>query len=122
MHRLISLSLASFLIIATATPSAARMASIQTTAPLRDHEEQSVKSAVKEAVKSALTGAMAMGLPWVQIRRAVVLEDAVAVQILATDTDPEAATEQQAPEPDKGSPDGSDASGDNTDQSPQAEF
>jgi hypothetical protein len=119
MHRLISLSLASLLVIATATPSAARMASIQTTAPLQDHEEQSVKSAVKEAVKSAVTGAMAMGLPWVQIRRAVVLEDAVAVQILATDTDPEAATEQQAPDLDKESPDGP---GSNIDQSPQADF
>ena len=100
MRWLISLSLASMLMIAIASPSAAKMASIQTTAPLRDHEEQSVKSAVREAVRSALEGAIAMGLPWVRLSRAIVLEDAVAVQILATDTDPEAGTTEGVPEPD----------------------
>jgi len=39
-----------------------------------------------------------MGLPWVQIRHAVVLEDAVAVQVLATDQKPNG----EAPEPDPG--------------------
>lgn len=115
MRRFISLSLLSMLIIATASPSEAKMATIQTTAPLRDHGEQAVKSAVQEALKSAVIGAVAMGFPWVQFSRATVLEDAVAVQILATDTDPEAGTGEEAPGPDNESADG-------IDDSPQTEF
>ncbi len=115
MRRFLSISLASMLILATASPSAARTATIQTTAPLRDHEEQSVKGAIQEAVHSAVTGALAMGLRWVQVRRAIVLEDAVAVQILATDTEPKAGTGDEAP-----APDGEQAPG--VDDSSQTEF
>jgi hypothetical protein len=100
MRRLISLCLASVLVIATALPVAAKMATIQTIAPLRDHEEQSVKNALREAVRSAVTSALAMGLPWVRLRRAVVLQDAVAVQVLATDTDPKGETGGEVPTPD----------------------
>jgi hypothetical protein len=91
------LFLACVLMITTAAPSAAKMATIQTTAPLRDHGEQTVKRAIQDAVESAVTGAIAMGLPWVQLGRAIVLEDAVAVQILATDTNPDARTGEEAP-------------------------
>lgn len=87
-------------VLATASPSAATVATIATTAPLQDHEEQSVNAALQTALKAAVTGAMAMGLPWVQMSHALVLEDAVAVQILATDTDPDAGTGQDERGPD----------------------
>ncbi len=87
-------------ILATASPSAATVATIATTAPLQDHEEQSVNAALQTALKAAVTGAMAMGLRWVRMSHALVLEDAVAVQIVATDTDPDAGTGQ-----DQGGPD-----------------
>ena len=52
---------------------------------------------------AAVVGARAMGLAWIQISRAFVLDDAVAVQILATDEDPGPNTEDEAPAPDRGS-------------------
>jgi anti-sigma regulatory factor (Ser/Thr protein kinase) len=88
------------LVAATASPAAAKVAAIQTTAPLQDHAEQSVKTAILEAVQAAVTGAMAMGLPWVQINKALVLENAVAVQIVATDTGPDQGAGEEAPGPD----------------------
>jgi hypothetical protein len=108
MRRLTSLCLASALVIAVALPVAAKMAAIETTAPLRDHEEQSVKTALREAVRSAVTGALAMGLPWVQLRRVVVLDNAVTVQVLATDTDPKGETGDEVPAPDGEVPPGVD--------------
>ena len=82
-----------------AAPSDATVATIATTTPLEDHQEQSVNAALLAAVQTAVAGAAAMGLPWVQISRALVLDDAVAVQILATDEDPELDTGEDAPDP-----------------------
>ena len=90
------------LVLLAASPSLARVATIQTTAPLQDHAEPSVKAAFKEAVDAAVKGAMAMGLQWVQISKAFVLEDAVAIQILATDTDPQAGKETPDSDADPG--------------------
>ncbi len=103
------------LVLATASPSAATVATIATTAPLQDHEEQTVNAALQTALKAAVTGAMAMGLPWVRMGRALVLEDAVAVQILATDTDPDAVTGQDERGPDA-------EPGPGADETPQAEL
>ena len=86
MRRFSWLGLAVLLIVAPASPSAATVATIATTAPLEDHRDQSVNAAFRAALKAAVAGATAMGLPWVRISHALVLEDAVAVQILATDT------------------------------------
>jgi hypothetical protein len=91
------------LILGVAWPADSSVARIETTAPLRSHAEESVQAALKEAVDAAVKGAVAMGLPWVHLNRAVVLADAVAVQILATDTAPEAEPEaemDEAPGPD----------------------
>ena len=52
---------------------------------------------------AAVAGATAMGLPWVRISQALVLEDSVAVQIFATDGNPGPNTEDEAPAPDRGS-------------------
>ena len=89
MRTLGCLAIALLLGLSVGSPVLARMASIQTTAPLQDHAEQSIQAAVKEAVETAVKGAAAMGLSWVQLGRAVVLGDMVAVQILASDTKPE---------------------------------
>jgi hypothetical protein len=74
------------LVLGMASPGLARVAAIETTAPLSDHAEQSVRAALEEAVNTAVKGAVAMGLRWFKISKALVLEDLVAVQILATDT------------------------------------
>ena len=86
MRRFCLFALGLLLIVLIASPSAATVATITTTAPLEDHQEQSVDAAFRAALKAAVEGATAMGLPWVRISHALVLEDAVAVQILATDT------------------------------------
>ncbi len=72
-----------------ASPALARVAVIETMAPLQDHTEQIIKLALKDAIQSAVKGAVAMGLPWIKVGEAHVLEDMVTVQILATDTAPE---------------------------------
>jgi hypothetical protein len=99
MRPLTCLAASLLLVLWVASPGSARVATIQTTAPLQDHAELSVKTALKEAVDAAVKGAVAMGLQWVQISRALVFEDAVAVQILATDTAPEPDMEE-SPNPD----------------------
>jgi hypothetical protein len=96
------LTLALLLIGVPAVPSDATVATIATTAPLEDHEEQSVTAALRAAFKAAVAGAAAMGLPWVQIRQALVLDDAVAVQIVATDEDPGLNTGEATPGPESG--------------------
>ena len=79
------------------SPALAKMAMIETAAPIKDQSEDSVKAALKEAVDSAAKGAIAMGLPWVQIQDARVLEDAVAIQVLATDQAPQQAEKKGQP-------------------------
>jgi hypothetical protein len=76
---------------------------IETTAPLPDRSEESVKAAVIAAIDRAVRGASAMGFAWFQLRDAQVSEHEVAVQILATDEEP-AKPEQAAPDPDSSSP------------------
>jgi hypothetical protein len=80
------------------------MASIQTTAPLQDHAEQSIQAALKEAAETAVKGAAAMGLSWVRLVGTAVLDDMVAVQILASDTKPEG--ERTEPEGEGTEPEG----------------
>jgi hypothetical protein len=88
------------LVVLAASPSWARVATIQTTAPLGDHSVASIKAAVTEAVRTAIRGAAAMGLSRVRLNHALVLQDAVVIQLLATDAD-EALPDESAPEADQ---------------------
>ena len=88
-----------------ASPAAAGGALIETTAPLADRSEASVKAAVIAAIDKAVRGAAAMGFAWFQLRDAKVSGDEVAIQILATDEKPDEATEETprpTPEADPG--------------------
>ncbi len=96
------LAIALLLVLSIASPGLARVAAIQTSAPLKDHSEQSINVAVMEAINTAARAAVAMGLPWVQVRGAFLLEDAVTVQILATDTEPGEEEEKEEMEPEAG--------------------
>ena len=89
MRPLSRLTLALLLVVFLASPTVARVAMIETTAPLRDHAEPSIQTAFKEALQTAIRGAVAMGLSWVKLNQALVLENMVSVQLLATDTKPE---------------------------------
>lgn len=77
-------------IVALACPAVAGMAAIETTAPLPDQSDASVKAAVDQAVATAIQGARAMGLPRIELRGARVLPGAVTVLIIAkgVDVDP----------------------------------
>jgi hypothetical protein len=68
-----------------APPAVAGGALIETTAPLADRSEASVKAAVIAAIDKAVRGAAAMGFAWFQLRDAQVSGDEVAITILATD-------------------------------------
>lgn len=89
----------SLLFSVSASPALARIAAIETSAPLADHSDEAIKAAITQAVVTAVRGAMAMGLPWVQVRHATVLAELVTVQIVATDVEPE--EEEAEPDPDR---------------------
>ena len=93
-----SAAAALLLVLGVASPGLARIAAIETTAPLSDHAEQSVRAALEDAVDTAVKGAVAMVLHWYKISKAVVLEDQVAVRIFATDSVSDSEGEA-APEP-----------------------
>jgi hypothetical protein len=88
--------LAVVLAFAPATPALARVASIETTAPLADQSEASIKAALEQAVLTAVRGAVAMGFQWVHVRQAVVFADVVSVQVLASDSELQGADEATA--------------------------
>ena len=90
------------LVLLAASPSLAGIATIETTAPLADHSPASIHAALSEAVRTALHGAMAIGLPHVHLRHAVVVGDTMVIQLLATDSDAddESALDEFHPAPD----------------------
>jgi len=94
--RLARLALPVVLAFALATPALARVASIETTAPLTDQSEDSIKTALEQAVRTAVQGAVAMGFQWVHVRQAVIFTDMVSVRILASDSEPESEDEAAA--------------------------
>ena len=98
------------LLVCGGAPAMAGGALIETTAPLADRSEASVKAAVVAAIDKAVRGASAMGFAWFQLRDAQIAGDQVAVQILATDQEP---AEPGAPD---ATPDESTASGDVTEE------
>lgn len=81
------------LVCAAQTAALAGGALIETTAPLADGSEESVKAAVIAAIGKAVRGAAAMGFAWFELRDAQVSGDEVAIQILATDEGPGDAAE-----------------------------
>jgi hypothetical protein len=91
---LLSATLAFGLLVCSAQPEAlAGGALIETTAPLADRSEESLKAAVIAAIDKAARGAAAMGFAWFQLREAQVSGNEVAIQILATDERPEGVAE-----------------------------
>jgi len=72
----------------SAARTEAAMAAIETTAALEDQSDEGIRAAVERAVQSAVRGAVAMGMPHVELRGARVLRDSVIVQILARDAEP----------------------------------
>jgi hypothetical protein len=77
------------LLVCSGQPSAsAGGALIETTAPLADRSEESVKAAVIAAIDKAVRGAAAMGFAWFQLHDAQISGNEVAIQILAGDEDP----------------------------------
>jgi hypothetical protein len=87
------------------TATLAGSALIETTAPLADRSEGSIKAAVIAALGKAVRGAEAMGFAWFQLRDAQVAGDEVAVRILATDDPPSGASETE-PRESPSTPDG----------------
>jgi hypothetical protein len=92
MKRKLLVAVMAFGLLASAAPpgALAGAAMIETTAPLVERSEAAIKAAVIVAIDKAVKGAIAMGYPWVQFREAQIAGDVVAVQILATDVEPEA--------------------------------
>jgi hypothetical protein len=87
------LALSLLLVLLLAAPSFAgaamvqRMAIIQTAATISDRSDQSIRTGLEEAFEAAMRSAATMGLFTVRLQQAALLEDAVVVQVLATDSD-----------------------------------
>ncbi len=92
------LALALLIVTTVGSPALARVAMIQTMAPLQDHTEHSIQAALKVAVESAAKGAAAMGLSRVTLNQVLVLADMVTVQIVATDKEPQEQDDQNSEE------------------------
>ncbi len=80
----------------SAARTEAAMAAIETTATVEDQSDEGIRAAVERAVQSAVRGAVAMGMPHVELRGARVLPGSVIVQILARDA--EAGPEDDEPD------------------------
>jgi len=94
--RLLCRFLCALCVLSVASVASARVAVIQTTARLSDHSETSLRQAVKEAVATAVRGALAMGLSQVALQGISQVDDeTVAVQVLASDVDPERGQSQE---------------------------
>ena len=99
MGRLRWLVFTILLVLLVASPSLARVATIETAVPLQDHSEPAIKAALAEVVQTIAKGALAMGLSWVQVRQVLVQEDRLTIQVIATDTNPGA---QEEADPEQG--------------------
>jgi hypothetical protein len=89
MTRTLLATLALGLLVCGSPPSAvAGGALIETTAPLADRSEESIKAAMLAAINQAVRGAAAMGFEWFELRDAKVSGDEVAILILATNDAP----------------------------------
>lgn len=89
------------LVLMGPSPGATELAVIETSAPLTEQTDEAIKDAVWKAVKRAVRGAMAMGLPRVELRGARVFDDMVTIEIVATDSETEPA-ESKKPAPSRG--------------------
>mgnify|MGYP003576112297 CR=1 FL=1 len=92
------------LLWSTLAPALAAMAAIETVQALEDESDEAVDAAIERAVQAAVRGALAMGLPQVELRGARLLRGAVSVQILARDAESQASDGEEpagavAPDP-----------------------
>ena len=95
MRRFGRLILALALVLAAVSPGLAEVATIEATAPLQDHSEQSLRAAFVLALKLAVQQAEELGFPWVTLNHVQVMEHRVLVRLLATDVDPDNEEGQQ---------------------------
>jgi hypothetical protein len=77
------------LLWATPRSAVAAMATIETVQALDDESDEAVRAAIERAVQAAVRGAVAMGLPRVELRGARVVRGTVTVQVLAREAEPE---------------------------------
>jgi hypothetical protein len=70
------------------SPAWGRTVLIETTVPLADDSEETLKRAMKQAIERAVQGATALGLSWVRVDGAQVFSDALRLRMVATDDDP----------------------------------
>jgi hypothetical protein len=80
------LALALALTVAAPAVAWARTAVIELAAPVQDQSHDAIRTALHDAVEQATRGAAAMGLPYVDLRDAEMVGDAVAIQLLASDS------------------------------------
>src|SRR5262247_4425431 len=89
MRHLVPLALVLLLMSATVSPAWARTVVIESTVPLADNSEETLKSAVRKAIENAVRGAVALGLRSLQVNGAQVFSNALVLRLIGTDEDPD---------------------------------
>ncbi len=97
MRALGKVALVVSLLLSAASPCAAYTVRIESTAPLADHSEATVKAAIMQAILTAARGAMDNGFPWVALGEVRVLEKEVSIELFATDENPDGGADGAAP-------------------------
>jgi hypothetical protein len=71
--------------LALASPVWARTVSIQAAVPLPDSSDVEFKRALHSAVETCVRGAVAMGLSWIRLEHAAVVEKELVVEMVGSD-------------------------------------
>lgn len=88
MKHVVSFVLTALLAMALISPAWGRTVLIETTVPLADDSEETLKQAMEQAIQRAVQGATALGLNWVRLDGARVFSNALMLRMIATDNDP----------------------------------
>jgi hypothetical protein len=76
-------------VLVPAGPAWARTVRLEATAPLQGASDPAIERALTSALDRCVRRATAMGLAWIWLDNAAVLENKVVVQMVATDEEPD---------------------------------
>ena len=88
MKNVASFVLTMLLAMTLISPAWRRTVLIETTVPLADDSEETLKRAMNQAIQRAVQGATALGLSWVRVDGAQVFSNALMLRMIATDGEP----------------------------------
>lgn len=77
------------LVLGLSSPGWARIVRMETAVALPDRSDAAIESALRGALDTCVRGAMAMGLSWIRLERAILGEDRLIVRMVGSDDEDE---------------------------------